>query len=117
MRVGLLGLCAALLLAPLPPALAGVCQTPGNVAAGDALYHQTCVTCHGEDGHGVHAGTPDFTSGVMAYSTASLFAHIKNGFHAPGRIAAMPPKGNNPALTDDDIRNLIAYLRHRFGCG
>jgi len=53
----------------------------------------------------------------MAYSTASLFTHIKNGFQSRGRIAAMPPKGGNPALTDADIRNVIAYLRRTFGCG
>jgi len=53
----------------------------------------------------------------MAYSTSSLLRHIKNGFQVPGRPLAMPPKGNNAALTDADIRNVLAYLRHAFGCG
>jgi mono/diheme cytochrome c family protein len=60
---------------------------------------------------------PDFTTGVMAYSTESLLAHIKTGFRGPGRPLAMPPKGDNPTLTDEDIRNVLAYLRHTFGCG
>ena len=99
------------------PAASECRDTPGDWKAGDAIYHQTCIDCHGQEGHGVRRGVPDFTSGVMAYPVASLAAHIKNGFGSSGRSLAMPPKGGNPALTDEDIRNVIAYLRHSFGCG
>jgi mono/diheme cytochrome c family protein len=101
-----------------PFTCAAACRgTSGDWNAGSAIYHQTCINCHGEDGKGVRRGVPDFTTGVMAYSTESLLAHIKNGFRGPGRPLAMPPKGGNPTLTDDDIRNVLAYLRETFGCG
>jgi mono/diheme cytochrome c family protein len=92
-------------------------EAPGDWRAGGEIYHRTCVTCHGEDGHGARRGVPDFTTGVMAYSSDSLAAHIEHGFRAPGRVLAMPPKGGNPGLTAEDIRNLLAYLHHAFGCG
>lgn len=28
---------------------------------------------------------------------------------------AMPPKGGNPALTEGEIRAVLAYIRSRFG--
>jgi mono/diheme cytochrome c family protein len=103
---------AALISASIANAAEDCGESDGDWHAGSAIYHQTCVACHG-----VRAGVPDFATGVMAYSTRSLLRHIKNGFHVPGRPLAMPPKGNNPALTDEDIRNVLAYLRHAFGCG
>ncbi len=108
---------AALISASIANAAEDCGESDGDWHAGSAIYHQTCVACHGEDGHGVRAGVPDFTTGVMAYSAGSLSRHIENGFHVPGRPLAMPPKGNNPALTDEDIRNVLAYLHHAFGCG
>jgi mono/diheme cytochrome c family protein len=112
---------AALVLVLTPLSLArpaARCSEPaGDWKAGRAVYHRTCVSCHGEDGQGLRAGVPDFRAGVMAYSTDSLLTHIKNGFHPPGRPLQMPPKGGNPQLTNEDIRNVLTYLRHRFGCG
>ncbi len=111
----------ALLFVLAPAAIAGAApdcaDKLGDWKAGRAVYQETCVACHGEDGHGVRRGVPDFTTGVMAYSTASLQAHIEHGFRGPGRPLAMLPKGGNPALTEADIRNVLDYLRHAFGCG
>jgi mono/diheme cytochrome c family protein len=90
---------------------------PGNWRAGSAIYHKTCVRCHGADGHGTRRGMPDLTAGVMAYSSSSLAAHIEHGFRGPGRPLAMPPKGGYPDLTADDISDVIAFLHHAFGCG
>lgn len=91
----------------------------GDAKAGDAVYHQTCVACHGDDGRGVVPGAPDFSKkgGVLSEPHAMLNDHIKNGFQAPGAPMAMPPKGGNPSLTDQDIANVHAYLHKRFGCG
>ena len=119
-RAPVLCAAAALLvaLAAAGTAHAADCRdAPGDWRAGSAIYHKTCVACHGEDGHGTRRGMPDLTSGVMAYSSNSLAAHIEHGFRGAGRPLAMPPKGGNPDLTADDIVNVLAYLHHAFGCG
>ena len=106
-----------LLLAPNLPAVAGCGDSSGDWKAGSQIFHETCIGCHGADGHGAKRGMPDLTTGVMAYSSSSLTLHIKHGFQTPGRPLAMPPKGGNPKLQDEDIENVLAYLRHAFGCG
>lgn len=99
-------------------ALADCGLTGGNVANGDKIYHETCVACHGPDGHGTVPGAPDFTKkgGPLSKPHSVLTAHIKNGFHEPGKPLAMPPKGANPSLSDQDIKDVHAYLHHQFGC-
>lgn len=84
---------------------------------GEAIYMGTCMACHGTDGTGMIPGTPDFTdkSGRLAKSDAELVASITNGFQTPGSPMAMPPKGGNPSLTEQDITAVLAYLRKTFG--
>ncbi len=110
----------ALLLAPVLAGLARAADcadTEGDWHAGKTVYDKTCIGCHGRNGQGVRGGVPDFTTGVMAYSSDSLAAHIEQGFRSPGRSLAMPPKGGNPGLSAADIRAVLAYLHHAFGCG
>lgn len=101
------------------PASADCGFTKGDWKAGDKVFHETCVACHGENGKGAVPGAPDFTKkgGALAKPHSVLSQHIKNGFAPPGAPLAMPPKGGNPDLTDKDIEDVHAYLHHRFGCG
>ena len=110
---------AALFFAAGTGARADCGFTGGDVANGDKVFHETCVACHGEDGHGAIPGAPDFLKkgGVLSKPHSVLTAHIKNGFQAPGNPMAMPPKGANPDLSDQDLKDVHAYLHHRFGCG
>lgn len=91
----------------------------GDPAHGKVIFEQTCSACHGEDGHGVIPGTPDFTKkgGVLSLPHADLADHIQNGFSEPGKPMAMPPRGGNPNLSDQDIKDVHAYLHQAFGCG
>jgi mono/diheme cytochrome c family protein len=100
----------------------GVASAECNVSGGDwragsKIYHQTCITCHGENGQGTVAGAPDFRAGVLGYPAPTLMEHIKNGFRSRSAPKAMPPKGNNPDLSDQDIKDVLNYLYHQFGCG
>jgi mono/diheme cytochrome c family protein len=108
-------LSASLVLGLHSNALADCGFTGGDADAGSAIYHQTCVACHGEDGHGPVFGAPDFRKkgGVLSKPHAILLQHIKNGFR---EVTAMPPKGGNPGLSDKDIANVHAYLHKQFGC-
>lgn len=112
----------AQLLLPLGPLLLGLTLLPvahadGNLEHGSAIYHQTCVACHGADGTGAIPGAPDFTKkdGRLTKSDDLLIQHIANGFQSPGSAMAMPPKGGNPSLTEDDIEAVLRYMRNEFG--
>jgi len=89
----------------------------GDAAKGKAVYDGTCVFCHGENGKGEIPGTPDFTkaSGPLSQSDAILVEHITDGFESPGAAMPMPAKGGNTDLSDEDIADVLAYLRKAFG--
>ncbi len=92
-------------------------STPNPLEAGSAIFHQTCVACHGANGKGAVPGAPDFTvaNGVLSQSDAVLEGFIENGKRTPGMPIAMPPKGGNANLNPSDIKLVIFYMRHAFG--
>jgi disulfide bond formation protein DsbB len=126
-----IGIVALMALDPLGPServageststTAGTAATGGGeVAAGDAangetVYSSTCVACHGPDAEGIPGlGLPLVDSEfVQSMTDAELIAFIKTGRPASDGTTgvAMPPKGGNPSLTDQDIADVVAYLR------
>jgi cytochrome c5 len=86
---------------------------PGNVERGRDLYAQTCVACHGAKGQGAFDGVPDLTlaNGRFAKPDHLLLANVINGFQSPGSLMAMPPKGGNPDLSEQDLADTLAYMR------
>lgn len=84
---------------------------------GQQFFAATCAACHGPQGQGIpHLGkdlqTSKFTAGLTDTQLADLIAHGRaaddplNTTHVP-----MPPKGGNPALSAEDISDIVAYLR------
>jgi len=96
---------------------AGDVRSDEDTAAGEAVYSQTCIACHGADGKGMIPGVRDLTAadGSLLKSDADLVNSITNGFQSPGSFMAMPAKGGNPGLTEADIKAVLAYLRAAFG--
>lgn len=96
-----------------PPVITGVAGT----LTGEAIYNQTCVACHGADGKGAMPGVPDLSrkDGPLAKSDEKLLKRIIEGFQSPGSPMAMPAKGGNPSLTDQDIREVLSFLRSTLG--
>ena len=92
-------------------------KSGGDAALGKAVYEGTCIFCHGATGKGEIAGTPDFTKadGPLKQDDAVLISHITEGFESPGAAMPMPARGGNEELTDEDIKNVLAYLRKSFG--
>jgi disulfide bond formation protein DsbB len=90
---------------------------------GQQLFLSNCSTCHGPAGEGITAlGKPLTTSDFIDnMSDADLLAFIKSGRLVDDPLnttgIAMPPKGGNPALTDEQLQAIIAYIRsiHRSG--
>ncbi len=87
-----------------------------DVKLGAKVYGGTCVACHGKNGKGEIPGVPDLTSakGPLAKTDAVLLDHIINGYESPGSDMAMPELGGNEDLTEQDIKNVIAYMRAKY---
>ncbi len=87
-----------------------------SVTNGAKIYSETCIACHGANGEGTVPGAPNFTrvDGRLSKKTAVLIDHITNGFQTPGVDLAMPPLGGNQDLTEQDVEDVLAYLRATF---
>ena len=100
---------------PSAPGTAGA--LPGDPTKGATLYGQNCATCHGaslEGGIGAVLNPIDKLPGVAnALDPSFLIDIITNGRQPqagdPKQIA-MPAKGGNTALTDQDVKDLAAYI-------
>lgn len=121
-RAGLTGRQARDILAFLQASNYKTAATPNAAASGSQLsgkeiYGQTCMACHGADGRGALSGMPDLTKpdGPLSKPAELLFQHIIEGFQSPGSPMAMPPKGGNPELTEDEIRAVLSYILDEFG--
>src|SRR5207248_2776641 len=90
-------------------------QAP-SAQSGAAIYSQTCAACHGANGKGAIPGAPDLTNpnGPLKKSDAVLLQHIINGYQSPGSPTAMPARGGNPKLTDEDLKSSLSYMRGKF---
>jgi len=85
--------------------------------SGIKLFNATCIACHGPEGVGVQGNGKALQKNdfVKSLKDDDLLAFIKSG-RAPSDPKnttgiQMPPKGGNPALSDDDILDIIEYLR------
>ena len=103
----------------LVTAILVACAFQSQVLAADSgkqVYEKTCIVCHGDDGTGAMPGVHDITgkNGPLAQTDAILRKHVMEGFQSPGSPMGMPPKGGNPELTDQQLRDVLKYLRRTF---
>lgn len=89
---------------------------PLAIERGRRLYAVTCVPCHGAVGEGVEGlgkalATSDF---VAQQSLPELVAFLKRGRSVldPANTTgiAMPPRGGNPTLYEQDLRELATFV-------
>ncbi len=89
----------------------------GDAEAGKALFATTCQACHGPAGEGVPGLGKDMTTSefIAGLSDAELLAFIKVGRAPTDPLnttgVLMPPKGGNPAITDEQLMDIIAFIR------
>lgn len=89
----------------------------GDAESGQKLYMMSCSSCHGPAGEGVQGLGKDMTTSefIADLSDAELIEFIKVGRDAnhPDNTTgvAMLPKGGNPSLTDEQLNDIVAYVR------
>jgi disulfide bond formation protein DsbB len=102
---------------PVPPTATPEPVAQGDPAKGKELFAQTCAACHGPTGEGVQGLGKDMTQSefIASLSDAELLDFIKKGRAPDDPLnttgVLMPPKGGNPALTDEQLMDIIAYIR------
>lgn len=91
----------------------------GDATAGETVYQSTCIACHGPDAKGVenlgkslHPSDSDF---VSTRSDEKLVEYIKVGRRPDDPLNTtgidMPPKGGNPTLTEQNMVDVVAFMR------
>lgn len=90
---------------------------PQAVSAGEAVFHSICMACHGFNGEGIQGLGKPIVGSEFANSLTDdeLTAFVIHGREATDPLnttgVAMPARGGNPGLSDDDIRHVVAYMR------
>ena len=104
--------------------VSGLASAAGDAAKGKATFSMLCVSCHGETGKGdgpvggmLQPPPRDFSVGEFKFDAngdgktgtdEDLTLVIQKGAGAFGGSPLMAP---NPSLSDDDIVNVIVYIR------
>ena len=92
-------------------------ESTGDVVAGEVLFQGKCASCHGEDAKGLPNLGKDMTSSafVKSLSENELLAFVKKGrpVSDPKNTTGvdMPVKGGNPDLDDEELLDIIAFIR------
>ena len=94
---------------PPPPPPAPVAQAAVDAGKGAELFKKTCAMCHQT---GV-AGAPKLGDKAdwgprIAQGKDTLYKHATEGYN--GAKGAMPAKGGNPALKDDEIKEIVDFM-------
>ncbi|HSP09213.1 MAG TPA: cytochrome c [Candidatus Dormibacteraeota bacterium] len=95
----------------------GSTALPGDPTHGGTLYGQNCATCHGanlEGGIGAVLNPIDKLPGVPDTLDATFLISIITNGRTPQagdpKQAAMPAKGGNSSLSDQDVKDLAAFI-------
>lgn len=97
----------------------GTLDLDAQVAAGRALYQGTCSVCHGGQGEGMEGVFPPLAESdfLMADKRRSIEV-VLNGLEGPITVngkdydSVMPPMSQ---LSDDEIANILTFVRNSFG--
>ena len=92
-------------------------EPAGDAAKGEELFNQTCLACHGQGGLGIEGLGKDMTTSEFIQNLSEdefvEFLEVGRSTSDPENTTNvdMPPKGGNPALSDQDLLDIIAYIR------
>jgi len=89
----------------------------GGAAQGQQLFASSCAACHGSNAEGIDGLGPDLHNNAFIESQSNaeliLFIAVGRSTTDPDNVTgiAMPPKGGNSSLTDQDLADIVDYLR------
>lgn len=113
-----------LLAATLCVAQPALAQDDAKLKASAQRYDTYCAQCHGvlRNGKGVNTiglsvqpRDHSDTAGMSSLPATQMFTAIKGGGAAVNKSALMPAWSS--VLTDDEINDMVDYLRHVCKCG
>jgi mono/diheme cytochrome c family protein len=87
------------------------------VESGKELFVANCSACHGVDAHGLKGLGKDLTIStfVAGLTDPEMIAFVNRGRDIGSPLnttkVQMPPKGGNPALNDEKIADIVAFIR------
>jgi mono/diheme cytochrome c family protein len=84
----------------------------GDPVAGERIFASACAACHGLKGEGVPGLSQDMTQSelIVTKTDQELSEFIKLG-GVPGEPPVMLPKGGAASLTDQNLVDIVAYIR------
>lgn len=83
---------------------------PKVLLTGDKVYATVCQTCHAAGLAGAHKlGDKAAWAKVVAQGQATSVAHALSG------IRAMPPRGGNSDLTDEEVAGAVVFMVNQAG--
>lgn len=91
--------------------------SPEDIASGQQLFRTACASCHGQNAGGLPKLGKDlhrngFVSSLDDRQLLEFFKQGRPADHPLNELGVdMPPKGGNPALQDEDLRLIVAYVR------
>ena len=95
----------------------GAKTSSGDTKHGEQIFMTTCATCHGQDGKGIKGLGKSLVDSEFVHkaSDEQMVQMIAKGRDAKDPLnstgVAMPPNGGNAALTENDLRDVVAYVR------
>jgi mono/diheme cytochrome c family protein len=96
---------------------AGGSDSLGVASKGAPIFRRVCATCHGMKGKGMPNLGKDMTAStfINGSSDEELLKFVKVGRLPSDPLSdgksAMPPKGGDPTLTDEQLLDVIAFIR------
>jgi mono/diheme cytochrome c family protein len=106
------------------PAAAPSAAAPAATAsAGEALFQQRCITCHMANGEGIPGTYPPLAGSeyAAAANAAVPIRIVLHGIEGPITVkgttynSLMPAYGVGVVMTDQEVADLLTYVRSSFG--
>ena len=89
----------------------------GDPVNGQAKYATTCIACHGPDAKGMPNLGKDMTTSAFlkGLPDAEVVLFLTKGRPSSDPLNTtkvdMPPRGGNPSLKDQDLADIISWVR------
>ena len=81
----------------------------GGTKDGSVVFKNLCTGCHTSGAGGAPTLDKAHWAARIAEGTDTLYKHAIEGYHGPDG-GVMPPKGGNPALTDEQVKATVDWM-------